>query len=134
MSGTHYVSVHLSRKFRPLLCIALAAIGLSACRKAASPPYSPAESLNKLKIASSYRIEPFLSEPDIVSPVAMEFDENGSIYVVEDRGYPLNVNCKVGRIKLARDTNDDGVPDKTTVFTDKLVMPTGVMRWKKGIL
>ena len=64
----------------------------------------------------------------------MEFDENGDLYVVEDRGYPLNVNGKVGRVKLLRDTNGDGVPDKTTVFADKLVMPTGVMRWKKGIL
>ena len=87
-----------------------------------------------MKIASGYKIEPFLSEPDIVSPVAMEFDENGDLYVVEDRGYPLNVNGKVGRVKLLRDTNGDGVPDKATVFADKLVMPTGVMRWKKGIL
>ena len=114
--------------------VALAAMVLSACRKAASPPFSPAESLSKIKIASGYGMEPFLSEPDIVSPVAMEFDENGSIYVVEDRGYPLNVNGKVGRIKLIRDTNGDGIPDKTTIFADKLVMPTGVMRWKKGIL
>ncbi|HUS06876.1 MAG TPA: PVC-type heme-binding CxxCH protein, partial [Bryobacteraceae bacterium] len=74
------------------------------------------------------------SEPDIVSPVAMEFDENGDLYVVEDRGYPLNVTGKLGRIKLLRDSNGDGVPDKVTVFADNLVMPTGVMRWKKGIL
>jgi len=107
---------------------------LYGCRKAGSPPYSPSESLKRTKIASGYKIEPFLSEPDIVSPVAMEFDENGDLYVVEDRGYPLNVSGRVGRVKLVRDTNGDGVPDKATVFADKLVMPTGVMRWKKGIL
>ena len=70
----------------------------------------------------------------MVSPVAMEFDENGNLYVVEDRGYPLNVKGKVGRVKFLRDTNGDGKPDKTTIFADNLVMPTGVMRWKKGIL
>jgi putative membrane-bound dehydrogenase-like protein len=106
---------------------------LSACHKSA-PPYAPSEALKTLKIAAGYKIEPFVSEPDVVSPVAMEFDENGNIYVVEDRGYPLNVKGKVGRVKLLRDSDGDGKPDKTTVFAENLVMPTGVMRWKKGIL
>lgn len=110
-----------------------AALLLSACHKS-GPPYSPSDSLKTFKIASGYKIEPFVSEPDVVSPVAMEFDENGNIYVVEDRGYPLNVKGKVGRVKLLQDTNGDGKPDKTTVFAENLVMPTGVMRWKKGIL
>ena len=74
----------------------------------------------------------FLHEPDVVSPVAMEFDENGDIYVVEDRGYPLQVKEHMGRVKMLRDTNNDGVPDRTTIFAENLVMPTGVMRWKKA--
>ena len=36
--------------------------------------------------------------------------------------------------RLIEDTNGDGIPDRVTIFADKLVMPTGVMRWKKGIL
>src|SRR6476661_6817173 len=109
------------------------ALLLSACHKS-GPPYSPGDALKTFKIAAGYKIEPFVSEPDVVSPVAMEFDENGNLYVVEDRGYPLNVKGKVGRVKLLEDTNGDGRPDKTTVFADNLVMPTGVMRWRKGIL
>src|SRR5262245_56402234 len=64
----------------------------------------------------------------------MEFDENGRIFVVEDRGYPLSPEKKLGRIKLLEDTNGDGIPDRSTIFADNLIMPTGVMRWKKGIL
>ena len=64
----------------------------------------------------------------------MEFDENGRIYVVENPGYPLNIEGKVGRITLLEDTDGNGRPDKRTVFADKLTMPTGVMRWKKGVL
>src|SRR4051794_31533682 len=114
MSSTGSVStspgnqVQRSRKLRGFFFVMLAALLLCGCRKTALPPYSPTESLSKIKIAPGYRIEPFLSEPDVVSPVAMEFDENGSMYVVEDRGYPLNVSGKVGRIKLIRDTNGDG--------------------------
>jgi putative membrane-bound dehydrogenase-like protein len=115
-----------------LLLLACAVL-LSACHKS-GPPYSTNDALKTFKIASGYKIEPFVSEPDVVSPVAMEFDENGNIYVAEDRGYPLDIKGKVGHIKLLRDTNGDGKPDKSTVFAENLVMPTGVMRWKKGIL
>ena len=62
---------------------------LCGCNKA-GPPYSPAEALKMFRIEPGYRIEKFVSEPDVVSPVAMEFDENGRIFVAEDRGYPLN--------------------------------------------
>jgi putative membrane-bound dehydrogenase-like protein len=114
----------------PLLALAFS---LASCQKQGAP-YSPKQSLSTFKIASGYKIESFLAEPEIVSPVAMDFDENGDIYVVEDRGYPLNVKGKIGRVKLFHSTHGDGVYDKVTIFADNLVMPTGVMRWKKGIL
>jgi hypothetical protein len=100
---------------------------LAACHKS-GPPYSPAEAIKTFQIDPAFRVEPFASEPAVVSPVAMDFDEDGRIFVVEDRG------PKLGRVKLLEDTNGDGIPDRTTIFADNLNMPTGVMRWKKGIL
>jgi len=110
-----------------------AIILLTGCRKS-GPPYSVSDALQTLKVESGFHVEKFLSEPDVVSPVAMDVDENGRTYVVEDRGYPLNVDHPMGRVKMLEDTNGDGIPDRVTIFVDKLVMPTGVMRWKKGIL
>ena len=104
-----------------------------ACSRS-GPPYSPDDALNTFKIEPGFRIERYVSEPDIRSPVAMEFDENGRVYVVEDPGYPLNVEGKVGRIIVLEDTDGDGVLDRRTVFADKLTMPTGITRWKKGVL
>jgi putative membrane-bound dehydrogenase-like protein len=106
---------------------------VGGCRKA-GPPYGPKEALKTLKIEPGFRIEQYVTEPDIRSPVAMEFDEDGRLFIVEDPGYPLNVEGKVGRIILLQDTNGDGRPDRRTVFADKLTMPTGIMRWKKGVL
>src|SRR6476646_6003566 len=106
---------------------------LAGCGKS-GPPYSQKEAIKTFQIDPAYRIEPFVSEPTVLSPVAMEFDENGRIFVVEDRGYPLSPEQHLGRIKLLEDTNGDGIPDRNTVFADQLSMPTGVMRWKKGIL
>jgi putative membrane-bound dehydrogenase-like protein len=105
----------------------------TGCRKS-GPPYSIDTALATFKIESGYHVEKFASEPDVVSPIAMDVDENGRIYVVEDRGYPLNTESRLGRIKMLEDTNGDGIPDRVTIFADNLVMPTGVMRWKKGIL
>ncbi len=111
-----------------LICVL---VSLCGCRKAA-PPYTPKEALKTFKIEAGYRIEPFAAEPDVVSPVAMDIDENGDIYVVEDRGYPINVDGKLGRVKMFH--SDRVHADRVTVFADHLTLPTGVMRWKKGIL
>ena len=111
----------------------LSGLALAGCRKS-GPPYSAADALKTFKVESGFHVEKFLSEPDVESPVAMEVDENGRVYVVEDRGYPLSTDNPLGRVKMIEDTNGDGIPDRVTTFADKLVMPTGVMRWKKGIL
>jgi len=122
---------------RPLglaLLAASAAFPYLACRRAApEPPFNPREALETFRIEEGFRIEPFISEPDIQSPVAMEFDEKGRIFVVEMPGYPLDTK-PTGRIRLLEDTDGDGKPDKSTLFADGLVLPNGVMRWKKGIL
>src|SRR5258708_6552298 len=73
------------------------------------------------------------SERVISSPVDMEIDEYGRLYVVEMHGYPLD-KSGTGVIKLLSDTNGDGRMDKSTVFADGLTLPNSVMRWKKGIL
>jgi len=111
------------------VCVAL----LVSCSRSSGPPYSPQNALKTFKIEPGFRIELLVSEPQISDPVAMEFDEDGRIYVVEMHGYPLDI-VPSGRVKLLRDTDGDGRPDLTTVFADGLVMPTGVMRWKRGVL
>ncbi len=114
---------------------AVALLVLAGCSRAASvPPYEPRDALQTFTIEPGFRIEPFAAEPDIRSPVAMEVDESGRIYVVENPGYPLNIDGKVGRVILLEDTDGNGRPDRRSVFAEKLTMPTGVMRWKKGVL
>src|SRR3954471_19576820 len=39
----------------------------------------------------SLDVKLFASEPDIVDPVALTFDETGKMYVVEMRDYPLGI-------------------------------------------
>ena len=116
-------------RFLAVLFMAL----LVSCSRSSGPPYSPQAALKTLRIEPGFHIELFASEPQISDPVALDFDEDGRIYVVEMHGYPLDIGPS-GKVKLLRDTDGDGHPDLTTVFADGLVMPTGVMRWKKGVL
>ncbi|HAV64314.1 MAG TPA: dehydrogenase, partial [Verrucomicrobiales bacterium] len=53
-----------------------------------APVLSPEEELETFKLAeSSHVIELFASEPMVQDPVAMEFDADGCLWVVEMRGY-----------------------------------------------
>ena len=122
----------------PTACITLLVIivvlGLTSGCQTTRPPYPPDEALETFQIEDGFRIELFASEPDIADPVAMEIDEAGRIYVVENSGYPLSTEGALGKVKLLEDTDHDGRPDRSTTFVDGLTMPTGVMAWKKGIL
>lgn len=94
---------------------------------------SPSESLASFEIADGFQLELIASEPLISDPVAMEIDEYGRMYVVEMPGYPLDMTGS-GKVKLLADRDGDGTMDESVVFADRLQFPTGVMRWKKGIL
>src|SRR5205085_4735985 len=80
-----------------------------------------------------FRIELVASEPLVVDPVAMSFDENGRLYVVEMRDYSERRDEKLGRVKLLEDTNGDGRFNKATIFATNLAWPTAVIGYDGGI-
>jgi putative membrane-bound dehydrogenase-like protein len=97
------------------------------------PPYRPDQALETFQLHEGFKIELLAAEPMVADPVALDVDCNGRMFVVEMPGYPLDTR-PTGRVKLLEDTDGDGRPDKSTVFADGIVLPTGVMCWKKGIL
>ena len=97
------------------------------------PPYTPEQSMAMIRTEPGFRLELVASEPDVQSPVAMDIDEDGRIWVVEMPGYPLDVS-PTGRVKVLEDTDGDGRVDRSTLFADNLRLPSGVMRYKKGVL
>lgn len=102
-------------------------------KTAATGGLSFEQALSTFKLPEGFKIELVAAEPMISDPVAMDVDENGNIYVVELHGYPLDT-AGLGKIKLLTDSDGDGIPDKSSLFADHLRMPTGIMRWKKGVI
>ncbi len=102
-----------------------------------APPLSPEEALKSFRLPPGFRIELVASEPMIEAPVAISFDEQGRMFVVEMRGYMRDMEGTtekepLGRIALLTDTDGDGRMDKASAFVDNLVMPRGVMAVKGG--
>lgn len=89
--------------------------------------------LSTFEVPPGFKIELVAAEPMVADPVDMEIDEYGNFYVVEMHGYPLDKSGS-GKIVLLKDTDGDGRMDKRIIFAEGLVLPNGILRWKKGVL
>src|SRR3989442_1402521 len=90
-------------------------------------PYSPQEAIQKMIVPAGFTVEPVASEPDIVNPIAMTFDDRGRIWITESIEYPREpAGLGRDRVKVLEDTDADGRADKVTVFAEGLNIPTGV--------
>src|SRR5262245_35583276 len=126
---------------RPLLplLLFLAFTGLSSAgeRKPPATPPTPKAVQASFKLEPGLRIELVACEPQIESPVAMAFGEDGRLWVVEMRDYP-NGPAKgekpAGRIRVLEDRDGDGFFEHSTVFADNLLFANGLMPWKDGVI
>ncbi len=104
-----------------------------------SPFLSPQDSMKSFVLPKGFRVELVASEPLVKDPVAMQFDGDGRLYVVEMSGYMLNSEGigetePRGAISVLEDTDGDGRMDKRRVFADKLVMPRALSLVQGGLV
>src|SRR4051794_33885247 len=57
-----------------------------------SPPLSPAEELKTFYLPPGYSVELVASEPLVQDPVAIDWDPDGRLWVVEMSGYMRNIS------------------------------------------
>jgi putative membrane-bound dehydrogenase-like protein len=97
------------------------------------PPHSPADALKTFRTLPGFRVEQVAAEPLVTDPVAMSFDEDGRLYVVEMIDYSEQEKERLGRVRVLEDTDGDGRFDKSTVFLDKLSWPTAILCYDGGV-
>lgn len=100
-------------------------------------PLSPVESLKLAQVPVGFELSLFASEPDIVNPINITWDDQGRAYVVETVDYPNNLqagNLGHDRIHICEDTNGDGKADKFTLFADKLSIPSSAVCANGGLI
>lgn len=132
-----------------LSCVRIAAVavyvaillGARAVVQAAGPPasapaMSPQQSLKQIVVDPGLQVELVACEPNVIDPVAMRFDEDGRLWVVQMREYPTGPTKEfpaTSRISVLQDRDGDGFYETATVFADDLTFATGVQPWKGGV-
>lgn len=96
-------------------------------------PLSPEKALGSFRVQKGFRMELAAAEPNVADPVAMAFDEDGRLYVVEMRGYSEQPDEGLSRVRLLEDTDDDGVFDKSEIFLEGLSWPTAIACYRGGV-
>jgi len=105
----------------------------------ASPALTPADELKTFQLPPGYRAELVASEPMVIDPIAIDFDLEGRMWVIEMLGFMPDTSGTdsrqpLGRIAVLEDANDDGKMDKRTVFLDKLILPRAFKILDRGVL
>ncbi len=81
------------------------------------------------QVADGFEVNLFAADPLLAKPIQMNFDPAGRLWVATSEAYP---QIKPGekqndKIIVLEDTKGTGVADKTTVFAEGLLIPTGVL-------
>ena len=93
---------------------------------------TPEEELKTIELPDGYSLELVLSDPLIKEPMAIAFDGDGKMYVVEMRTYMQDIDgtdelTPKSRISLHESTKGDGVFDKHSVYMDNILLPRMVL-------
>ncbi len=91
------------------------------------------------EIAPGFSVRYFAAEPDVIAPVAIDFDEQGRVWVVEMQTYMQNIEGTgeedpLSRILILEDQDQDGISDRKTVFLDSLKAPRAICLAYGGLL
>lgn len=101
------------------------------------PPLSPEDALKSIHVPEGFKVELVACEPNVIDPIAIDWDLAGRLWVVEMADYPsgMDNNGKPGgRVRVLEDTDGDGRYEKSTLFADGLNFPTGLLTWRDGVI
>jgi len=100
-------------------------------------PLTVEEALRSFRLPDDLTIELVAAEPDVVDPVAIRFDAQGRLWVVQMVDYPYGPQPgerPLSRISRLEDRDHDGRYETAVVFAEELLFPTGLQPWRDGVL
>ena len=136
---------HRGRLPEPLMLLSIRSLFLAALLKTTLvaaqndlqdiPDPDPQQELATLHIADGFEVNLFATEPMVVKPIQMNWDAEGRLWVVSSTIYP---QLKAGeepndKIYVLEDTNGDGTADRSTIFAEGLLAPTGILPGDGGV-
>lgn len=98
------------------------------------PPLAPTQSLATVQVPTNFVVELVAAEPQVQDPVYIDWTDDGQMWVVEMRDYPLPIKGPGGVIKRLADRDGDGFFETATVFAENISFPNGLIPWRRGVL
>jgi putative membrane-bound dehydrogenase-like protein len=102
-----------------------------------SQPLEPSAALTTFQLLDGLEIELVAAEPEVIDPIAIRFDEQGRMWVVEMTDYPHGPRegeAPLSRIRILEDRDGDEYFETASVFADQLLFPTGLQPWRGGVI
>jgi putative heme-binding domain-containing protein len=106
----------------------------------AAKPATPSPAIKPLPhpefdLGEGLEVSLFAENPDLAKPIQMNFDPQGRLWVASSSVYPQIQPGQVAndKILILEDTDHDGKADKSTIFADGLLIPTGVAPGDGGV-
>src|SRR4051812_9662890 len=92
------------------------------------PDPDPDVELKSFIVADGFEVTLFAADPILAKPIQMNFDPQGRLWVVSSEVYPQIQPGQTAndKVLVLEDIDRDGRAEKTTVFADGLLIPTGV--------
>ena len=100
-------------------------------------PRSPDQTQAGIRVPPGYRVELVASEPEVLDPVAFDWDAQGRLWVVEMADYPSGMDgngAPGGRVRVLQDRDGDGRYESSRLFADGLSFPNGIAVWHEGVV
>jgi putative heme-binding domain-containing protein len=106
-----------------------------AQRDATVPDPDPEIERKALQVADGFEVNLFAADPLLAKPIQINFDSAGRLWAACSESYPqIKPGQKANdKIIVLEDTDGDGKADKTTVFADGLLIPTGLEPGDGGV-
>ncbi|WP_165073659.1 PVC-type heme-binding CxxCH protein [Paludisphaera rhizosphaerae] len=125
---------------RRRLAAALFVLSLAATARAQNavgplPDPDPEVERQSFIMADGFEVNLFAADPLIAKPIQMNFDPQGRLWIASSEVYPQIAPGQQAndKILILEDKDGDGKAEKTTVFADGLLIPTGVEPGDGGV-
>jgi putative heme-binding domain-containing protein len=113
----------------PLLLVLLFATPALAQRDLKTiPDPDPEIERKSFQVADGFEVNLFAADPVLAKPIQINFDAKGRLWVASSEVYPqIEPGQKANdKVVVLEDADGDGRAEKTSIFADGLLIPTGV--------
>lgn len=93
------------------------------------PKPDPVAERNAMQLGDGIEVQLFASDPMFAKPIHSNFDAKGRLWIASSSVYPQIAPGEKAndQVVVLEDTDRDGKADKSTVFAENLLIPTGVL-------